>query len=107
MAIRYKQKCQKCKQNYVTVSRGQRFAICYECQKPEMEGEIKDPKIKKLFDIPEEFYKKNSFLRNIKASYFRFGGLTERQIEAFKKTVKKLKEGDSEDTQPPEPEEQL
>ena len=107
MGIRFQQKCSKCKQNYVTVSRGQRFPLCYECQKPEMQGEIKDPKIKKLFDIPEEFYKKNSFLRNIKVNYFRYGSLTDKQIEAFKKTVKELKEGNSKDNQPPEPEEQL
>ncbi|MBW2973869.1 hypothetical protein KY346_05775 [Candidatus Woesearchaeota archaeon] len=92
MAIKFKQKCNKCKKNYVTISHRQRYAICYECQKPELEGEIKDPKMKKLFDIPEEFYKKNIFLRNIKANYLRFGSLTEKQIEAFKKTVKALKE---------------
>jgi len=92
MAIKFQQKCNKCKKNYVTISHRQRYAICYECQKPELEGEIKDPKMKKLFDIPEEFYKKNIFLRNIKANYLRFGSLTEKQIEAFKKTVKALKE---------------
>ncbi|MBW3004651.1 hypothetical protein KY310_02370 [Candidatus Woesearchaeota archaeon] len=92
MAIRFKQKCNKCKQNYVTISHRQRYAICYDCQKPEMQGEIKDPKMKKLFDIPEEFYKDNIFLRNIKVNYLRYGNLTEKQIEAFKKTVKKLKE---------------
>ena len=57
-----------------------------------MEGEIKDPKMKKMFDIPEEFYKKNMFLRSIKINYLRFGKLSEKQIEAFKKTVKKMKE---------------
>ena len=92
MAIRFQQKCNKCKKNYVTVSHRQRYAICYECQKPELKGEIKDPKMKKLFNIPEEFYKKNIFLRNIKANYLRFGSLSEKQIEAFKKTVKALKE---------------
>ncbi len=93
MAIRFKQKCNKCKQNYVTISHRQRYAICYECQKPEMQGKIKNPKMKKMFDIPEEFYKKNSFLRNIKVNYLRYGSLTDKQIEAFKKTVKELKEG--------------
>ena len=39
------------------------------------------------------------FLRDIKINYLRFGKLSERQIEAFKKVVKKMKEkatGDSE-----------
>ena len=72
MAVRFKQKCMRCKKNYVTVSRSQRYAVCYECQKQELKGKIKDPKIKKLLDIPEEFYKENSFLRNIKAGYLRF-----------------------------------
>ncbi|MBW3018169.1 hypothetical protein KY325_03350 [Candidatus Woesearchaeota archaeon] len=92
MAIKFQQKCNKCKQNYVTVTNRQRYALCYDCQKQEMEGEIKNPKMKKLFDIPEEFYKKNMFLRSIKINYLRFGKLSEKQIEAFEKTVKKMKE---------------
>ena len=93
MAIEYQQKCFKCKKNYVVVTGRQKFAVCYECQKQEMEGEITDPKMKKLFDIPEEFYKRNSFLRDIKINYLRYGRLSEKQIEAFKKTVKEMKEG--------------
>ncbi|RLE46410.1 hypothetical protein DRJ25_04215 [Candidatus Woesearchaeota archaeon] len=93
MAVEYQQKCMKCKKNYVTVSgRKNRFVVCYECQKKELEGKISDPKMKKLFDIPEEFYRKNAFLRDIKISYLRYGQLSERQIEAFKKTVKDLKD---------------
>ena len=69
----------------------QRFPICYECQKAELEGTISDPEMKKMFKIPEEFYKKNSFLRDIKIKYLKFHSLTERQVEAFKKTVKDLK----------------
>ena len=89
---RYKQKCYRCRKNYVLVSSGQRFAVCYDCQKADLAKDIKDPKMKKFFDIPEEFYKENSFLRDIKSNYLRFGKLTERQIEAFKKTVKNMKE---------------
>ena len=70
----------------------ERFPICYECQKKEMQGEIKDPKMRKLLDIPEEYYKENSFLRNIKINYLKYGRLTEKQVEAFKKTVKRFKE---------------
>jgi len=57
-----------------------------------MQGEIKDPKMKKLLDIPEEYYKENSFLRNIKINYLKYGRLTEKQVEAFKKTVEKIRE---------------
>lgn len=90
MGIQFKQKCQRCKKNYVLASRRQRFVICYDCQKEELSSEIIDPKMRKLFDIPEEYYKKNSFLRNIKISYLRRGELTEKQIEAFKKVVEEL-----------------
>jgi late competence protein required for DNA uptake (superfamily II DNA/RNA helicase) len=92
MAVRFKQKCMRCKKNYVTVSGSQRFAVCYECQKKELRGKITDKKMKELFDIPEEFYKKNSFLRDIKANYLRFGKLSEKQVEAFRKVVKELEE---------------
>jgi len=92
MAIRFKQKCIKCRKRYVTVSRGQRYAVCYECQKKELHQKITDPEMKKLFDIPENFYKENSFLRDIKLNYIRFGRLSERQIAAFKKVVKELEE---------------
>ncbi len=66
------------------------FAVCYECEKSQLEGEVKDPEMKKMFDIPEEFYKQNSFLRNIKINYLRYGKLSEKQIAAFKKTVEKM-----------------
>lgn len=88
----YKIKCLRCRKNWVTVTHRQRYPICYECQKKELQGEIKDPKMKRLFNIPEEFYKQNSFLRNIKINYLKFGELTEKQIQAFKKTVKRLEE---------------
>ncbi|MBW3012670.1 hypothetical protein KY340_00540 [Candidatus Woesearchaeota archaeon] len=93
MAVKFKQKCDKCKQNYVLVTSKQKYVQCYDCQKQELSGEIKDPAMKKLFDIPEDFYRRNLFLRNIKISYLKFGSLSEKQIEAFKETVKKIKEG--------------
>lgn len=91
MAVRYKQLCMRCKKNYVSVTSRQRYVMCYDCQMKDINSKIKDPKMKKLFDIPEEFYKKNGFLADIKMNYLRFGNLTEKQIEAFKKTVEKLK----------------
>ena len=89
--VMFKQKCVVCRKNYVIVSGRERYAVCYDCQKQDLKKEIKDKKMKKFFDIPEEFYKENSFLRSIKLNYLRYGKLTERQIEAFKKTVDKLK----------------
>ncbi len=57
-----------------------------------MKGNIKDPKMKKMFDIPEEFYRQNSFLRDIKVKYIKWKELTEKQVAAFKKVVKEMKE---------------
>lgn len=89
--MNYKIKCSKCKQNYQLVIRPTRFVVCYECQKADMKGEITDPKMKKLLDIPEQFYKDNLFLRDIKIKYLRFGDLSEKQIAAFEKVVDKMR----------------
>jgi hypothetical protein len=56
-----------------------------------MVGEITDPALKKLLDVPEEFYKENSFMRSIKINALRYGKLSEKQIEFFKKSVEKMK----------------
>ena len=66
--------------------------VCFDCQKNQMEGEIEDPEMRKLFDIPPEFYKESTFLRSIKINYLRYGSLSERQIEAFKDAVNRLTE---------------
>ncbi|MFH1848802.1 MAG: hypothetical protein ABH879_01295 [archaeon] len=92
MFAKFKQKCSRCRKNYVTTTYRNRFPVCYECQKGQLEGEIKDPEIKKLLDIPHEFYEKNAFLRDIKIGAIRYGRLSEKQIDAFKKSVKKLEE---------------
>lgn len=92
--VQYKQKCEQCKKNYVTVSTWPHRhgpTVCYECEKKQMIGNITDPPMKKLFDIPEDFYQRNSFLRKIKISYLRYHSLTENQINAFNKTVDELK----------------
>tara|TARA_Y100000310_G_C20348054_1_gene652947 strand:- start:351 stop:635 length:285 start_codon:yes stop_codon:yes gene_type:complete len=90
--VRYKQLCYRCKKNYVEVRRwNEKYVLCYDCQKSELNKPIKDAKMKRMFNIPEEFYKENPFLRSIKSNYLRFGKLSDRQIEAFKETVKKMK----------------
>jgi len=91
MAV-FQQKCVVCRKNWVTITHRQRYPVCYDCKKKELEGEIKDPAMKKMFKIPEKFYMKSAFLRDIKANCLRYGKLTEKQIEAFKKTVKSMKE---------------
>jgi len=92
MAAIYKEQCRRCRKNYVKITSKEKYPVCYECQKSELKGRIRNKKMKKLFDIPEDLYKENNFLRNIKLNYLRYGSLTEKQIEAFKKTVKKMKE---------------
>jgi hypothetical protein len=53
---------------------------------------ITDPEMKKLFSIPEEYYKHNYFLRSIKLNYLRYQNLSEKQISAFKKTIEQVKQ---------------
>ena len=82
----------------VLITGRNQFPICYDCQKAELQGEIKDPKMKKMFNIPEEFYKQSGFLRSIKSNYLRYGNLSEKQIEFFKKAVKEMKCESQKDT---------
>jgi len=91
MAALYKQRCMKCNKNYVAATSRDRYIQCYDCQKDDLNKPIKDPVMKKMFDLPEEYYKTNSFLRSIKSNYLRFGKLTDKQIEAFKKAIEKIK----------------
>lgn len=90
--VEYKQKCTRCRKNYVLIkSWKDRYPVCYDCDKKEMDTEITDPKMKRMFDIPEKLYKDSKFLRSIKINYIRYGELTENQIKTFKKVVKDLK----------------
>ena len=94
MPITYKHLCSKCKKQYVTITWKTKFPVCWDCQKDDLKGEIKDPKMKKLLGISEALYKKSAFLRSIKINYLRYGNLTEKQIETFKKVTEKVKERD-------------
>lgn len=91
----YKQRCVRCRKNFAVMTFRSRIAICEACQAQELAGEITDPAMKALFDIPPEYYPKSGFLRDIKAKYLRFGSLTERQIEAFKAAVARMREFES------------
>jgi hypothetical protein len=100
MGIKFKTKCIRCRKNYLIVTGRQTRAVCYDCQKPYLEGEIKDPALKKLFNLPEKYYKENSFLRDLKIQCLRFGKLSEKQIEALKKSIARMKEEEHPKTKP-------
>lgn len=89
----FKLKCIRCKKNYQLATRRDNYVICYECHKNDLNQPIKDKKMQQLFDIPEQFYIDNMFLRDIKMKYIKFGELSDKQIEAFKTTVEKMKNG--------------
>ena len=91
MRYSYKQKCIVCRKNHALISWKNRVPVCVECKMKEINKPIKSPKFKKLFAIDKALYEKSGFLRNIKSSYLRFGELSEKQIEMFKKVVKDVK----------------
>ena len=92
MVVRYKQKCSRCRKNYVSVTWKTKFPVCYDCEKNSLQGDIKDPAMKKMFEIPIEFYQESMFLRDIKINYLRYGKLSDKQVEAFKNVVEKMKQ---------------
>ncbi|MEK6901194.1 MAG: hypothetical protein AABX37_02530 [Nanoarchaeota archaeon] len=69
------------------------FPLCVECHLKQLNHPINDPQFQKFFDIPQKLYQESYFLRKIKENYLRFGSLTEKQIETFKKVVEDLKQG--------------
>jgi hypothetical protein len=90
---KYKQRCAMCKDNMVIMYSHRQFPICVECHMKQIDKPITDAKMKKFFAIPKKLYEESNFLRSIKQAYLRFDNLTEKQVEAFKKTVKDLKAG--------------
>jgi len=87
----FKMRCVRCKKNYVLATLKTRFPSCSDCQAKELEGEITDPEMKKFFNIPQEYYKNNTFIADIKIKYLKWGNLTDRQKDAFKKAVEEMK----------------
>mgnify|MGYP001583591156 FL=1 len=65
--------------------------VCLDCQMKDVKISVEDPIFKKLFDIPEEFYLENGFLRSIRSNYARYRNLTKAQVETFEKVVKDIK----------------
>ncbi len=56
----------------------------------EINRPIEDEKFRKMFDIDQKLYEQSSFLRSIKSNYLRFGSLSEKQVEVFKKVAAEL-----------------
>jgi hypothetical protein len=90
--VQYKEKCMKCKKNYVLTTNRKEFLVCYDCQKVELDQPFEDKEMEKFFAIPEAYYKKSNFLRNIKINYFRYQSLSDKQKEFFVKVVNEIKE---------------
>lgn len=87
---RYKQLCMLCRKNHAIIESRKQRAICSECEMKDWK-EIKSGKYKKILEIPKEIYMKSYFLRNVRSYYERFGKLSEKQVEAFKKTADELR----------------
>src|SRR3989344_2569866 len=92
MMAKYKQRCSVCKNNWALVYSGrQKFPVCIDCEMKVIQQPLEDKEYFKMFDIPLEWYRENHFLRSVRYKYGRFGNLTDKKIEALKKTVKELK----------------
>lgn len=90
---KYKQLCAICRKNHVLIITRNQFPICTSCSMRQISKPIEDEKFKKLFDIDEKLYEESSFLRSIKSNYLRFGSLSEKQVEVFKRVAEELKSG--------------
>ena len=93
MRPKYKQLCAICRKNHVLISSRNQFPICTSCSMKQINQPITDETFRKLFEIDQKLYEESSFLRSIKSNYLRFGSLSEKQIEVFKKVVAELKSG--------------
>jgi len=90
--VSFKQRCMVCKEKYVLVkSARQKFVTCMDCEMKYVEKPIENKAMAKIFDIPLDWYRENYFLRSIRYQYGKWGTLTERQLEAFKKAVEDMK----------------
>ena len=90
MRPKYKQLCAICRKNHVLISARGQFPICTSCSMREISKPIEDEKFRKMFDIDQKLYEESSFLRSIKSNYLRFGSLSEKQVETFKRVAAEL-----------------
>lgn len=86
---KFKQKCAFCKKNMVVMYSSRQFPICVDCQMKRISDTITEKEYDFL-NLPEEIYRKSSFLRSIKENYLRTGFLSEKQMETFKRVVKEM-----------------
>ena len=87
---KYKQLCAICRKSHVLISSRGQFPICTACSMKQINQPIEDKKFKAMFDIDQKLYEQSSFLRSIKYNYLRFGSLSDKQIEVFKKVALEL-----------------
>ncbi len=87
---KYKQLCAICKKNHVLILQRNQFPICTACSMKQINQPITDEKFRKLFDIDNKLYEESSFLRSIKSNYLRFGSLSGKQVETFKRVAAEL-----------------
>ncbi len=87
---KYKQICAICTKNHVQIIASSQLPICTSCSMREISRPIEDEKLRKMFDIDQKLYEQSSFLRSIKSNYLRFGSLSEKQVEVFKKVAAEL-----------------
>ena len=97
---KYKQRCVICKNNWALTS-GRQQPVCENCERELLRKPIGKPEMKKMFDIDPKFYQENYFLRSIRLNYARYGSLTQKQIDVFKKVVDDLK--NPKPKEPPKP----
>ncbi|MBI2580538.1 hypothetical protein HYV85_01890 [Candidatus Woesearchaeota archaeon] len=87
---KYKQLCAICRKNHILISSRNQFPICTSCSMKQINQPITDEKFRKMFDIDQKLYEESSFLRSIKSNYLRFGSLSEKQIDTFKRVAAEL-----------------
>jgi len=86
----FKKKCRICNDKWV-LDQPKQFTICTECHMKQIFSEEVTDKKYAFLNISHDLYQKSRFLRNIRQSYVRFHELSEKQVSAFKETVKSLK----------------
>jgi len=89
--VSYKQTCILCKKNKVLITSWKQKPICTECGMKNFAPVTEEP-YKTLFDIPHHLYTESGFLRSIRSNYHKYGSLSEKQIEVFRRVAKEIQE---------------
>ena len=86
----FKKKCGLCKEVWVVIN-SREYPICIPCHMKQIFSEEVTDKKFNFLNIDKSLYRKSRFLRAIRQSYLMYKDLSSKQIAAFKKTVKDLK----------------